>query len=153
VGSNNSRRRAAASRQRPAATAWGVSPGVTDAAAAASASAALAPRPAATAAPRTDIFSLDALANESSRARFQFEAGGRIWYMRSPEELNWLQHSVAVQFAVMEDLRPFLREVLAEQYEKFVELPIELTKIYALIAEYQKWHGVKIPESLASRRS
>lgn len=154
--SNSSRRRAAAARQpsppAPPAAASVPPARVAQAAILAQPSVAAADQAQETA-PAGSVFNLDAVANEAKRGRFQFEAGGRIWYLRSPEELNWLNHSIAVQFAVMEDLRPFMRQVLAEQYEEFVDLPIELTKIYALIAEYQRWHGVKIPESSASPRS
>lgn len=143
--SSNTRRRAAATRSR--ATAPAPAP-----AAAAIAPAAIEPAAAAPANP-ADLFDLDAVRNEAGGQRFQFKAGDRIWYLRSPEELDWLENSIAVAFTGQDDLRPFLRQLLSEQYEKFIELRITIGKVRALIGEWQKYHGVKLPESSASPRS
>lgn len=148
--SNGSRRRAGAARQpspRPAA-----------AARTPPAQAALVPPPAAAAtATATVVFHLGALANEAIRTRFTFDiphlTGDRVWYFRAPEELNWLEHAVAVQLAAMDDLRPFLREVLGEQYDEFVKVKIAVGEIWGLINQWQRHYGVTLPEFSASSRS
>jgi len=102
--------------------------------------------PAAEATLAGDVFNLDAVAREAEGERFQFQAGGRLWYLHGPEELDWLKHSGAAFAARGGDVRPFLRQLLGEQYDDFVELPIKLGQVNALIGQWQDFYGVKLPE-------
>lgn len=151
--SSNTRRRTQAARSRPAAPP-----------AATAGAPAQAPLPPATAVPApaqpsagSAKYHLDAVANEAIRARFTFDipylTGERVWSFRAPEELNWLDHALAVQLAAMDDLRPFLREVLGEQYADFVKLTLSVGQVWSLINDWQRHYGIALPESSASRRS
>ena len=100
-----------------------------------------------------NLLNLDAIKHEAAEERFRFVAGGRTWYLRSPEELDWLQNSVAAQASAADDLRPVLRLLLAEQYEEFVELPLTLGQVGAAMRGWQKHHGITVPESDASPES
>ena len=103
--------------------------------------------------PGVGAFDLDAVKHEAEDTRFQFKAGGRLWYLHSPEELDWLANSTAQSAAMSEDLRPIVRLLLGEQYDEFVELPLTLGQVGTLFRAWQKHHGVTVPESAASRRS
>lgn len=99
------------------------------------------------------LLDLDAIAHEATGERYQFWAGKRLWYLRSPEELDWLENSVASRASASEDLRPVLKLLLGEQYEDFIELKITLGQVGVLTREWQKHHGITVPESSASPES
>ena len=101
-------------------------------------------------------FDLDALAHEATGEHFVFKAGGKLWSTFSPEEIPWLENSSLVErMSYAADQRPMLRMLLGEeQYERFLDLPpISARHLEYLFTEWQKFHGITVPESNASPRS
>jgi hypothetical protein len=95
-----------------------------------------------------DVFDLDALAREARDERLRFKAAGRIWELRTPEEVDWQANSrIPESNPSGNDLRPFMRLLLAEQYDEFARLTLSVTQITALIGQWQEWHAVEVPES------
>jgi len=104
------------------------------------------------------IFDLDAVVHEAAGERFRFKTGSgpdrRIWWLKTPEEVDWRENSTLSERATgLEDMRPVLELLLGEeQYEDFLDQSISMGKVSALLEAWREWHGIELPESHASRR-
>jgi hypothetical protein len=94
-----------------------------------------------------DVFNLDAVKHEATDAPFTFQCNGRLWSLCSPEELDWQEHADATRRAMASEPRPFLKLLLGEQYEEFIDLRIKLGQVNALVLEWQRYYGLALPES------
>jgi hypothetical protein len=96
-----------------------------------------------------DLFSLDALEHDQTKAPFEFEAGGRVWTMSNPDDMDFRTQDRIAQAATNAAL---LEQLLGDQYAEFQKLDVDIPawKLEALFERMGTYYGIDLPESQAS---
>lgn len=104
--------------------------------------------------PTGAVKSYEAQYNEATQRTFQFELGGRVWAMASPDSADW-QLSANAQSGDGQAQKDLLANLLGpEQWSAFYALPGVSAKLLTQILQDCATHyGVDLGESAASPRS